>query len=425
MDSKTLSPENFAERAIWFAITRTYLFYLFGACYIVGPVLGWSLVAYLCYQMYVQTDETPIEKRITVPAAVWIWILSMIAMEVALIMGHLEYELGTAKLIKSTIGWAKGWALLAIFPLAGCLNIRPQLIYQATCILCKQTLILMPFLFLAAMIKLPADLYVSPLKVIGPGPDFYTVSLYGLGLGNELRFRLFTPWGPALGFVANVYFIFALEMKGTQWFWYGIFGSIVMCQVSKSRLAMVSILVVYATTWFLSRLTKPRVLQFIAAVVTLTGMSAPFLIEMLTMMKEKFTAARVESSRVRATLGRIAVDRWQREAPIWGHGILEPGPHITEHMLIGSHHTWFGLLFVKGAAGFIALFIPMLWSFVELVMKAQTDQDARVALSVVLILFLYTFGENLEMLAYLYWPGLVIMGIALKKPFNNPIKTPL
>lgn len=38
-------------------------------------------------------------------------------------------------------------------------------------------------------------------------------------------------------------------------------------------------------------------------------------------------------------------------------------------------------------------------------------------------LFLYTFGENLEMLAYLYWPALVIMGIALK--LNIARKLPL
>ena len=29
-----------------------------------------------------------------------------------------------------------------------------------------------------------------------------------------------------------------------------------------------------------------------------------------------------------------------------------------------------------------------------------------------LILFLYTFGENLEILAYLFWPALIVMGSA-------------
>jgi hypothetical protein len=41
---------------------------------------------------------------------------AQLVMEVALIMGHLNWELGTGKLIKSSVGWAKGWALIAIFP---------------------------------------------------------------------------------------------------------------------------------------------------------------------------------------------------------------------------------------------------------------------------------------------------------------------
>ena len=38
---------------------------------------------------------------------------------VALWAGHMNWGLGVGKTIKSTIGWAKGWALLALFPAAG------------------------------------------------------------------------------------------------------------------------------------------------------------------------------------------------------------------------------------------------------------------------------------------------------------------
>jgi hypothetical protein len=125
----------------------------------------------------------------------------------------------------------------------------------------------------------------------------------------------------------------------------------------------------------------------------------------------KFTAARKDSSRVRAALGRIAKYRWEKEAPIWGHGVVEKGPHLVEYMPIGSHHSWFGLLFVKGIVGFLALALPMAWSFGDLTVKAQKSESAQVGLSMVLVLMFYTFGENLEILAYLFWPGLVMMGI--------------
>jgi hypothetical protein len=102
---------------------------------------------------------------------------------------------------------------------------------------------------------------------------------------------------------------------------------------------------------------------------------------------------------------------------VWGHGIVERGPHLVEYMPIGSHHSWYGLLFVKGAVGFGALALPMAWSVVELTIKAQRSGVARLGLGIVLVMFLYTFGENLEILTYLLWPGLVVLGGAFARPW--------
>jgi len=420
MDTETLAPKNFAERIIWYSITRTYLFYLFGALYILAPVIGWVLLVYLGIQLYKQTPLTPSHERIVIPVGVWVWVAAMVMMEVALLVGHADYDLGLGKTIKSTIGWAKGWALLAVFPLIGCLPIRAELIYKATAIVCLHTLILMPFLIMAYLLGLPQDLYVSPLKIVGgPGPEYFTVTLYGINPDGTPRWRLFTPWGPALGFVANFYFIFALQLKGTRWFNFGVIGSVLMCLVSKSRLALVCIAIVGISSWALSRLTNIRILATFSMASILGGINAPSIFQMLDDFNQKFKAARADSSRVRSALGRIAKDRWENEAPIWGHGIVEKGPHLVEYMMIGSHHTWYGLLFVKGIIGFIALAIAMTYSFIELVIKAQQNSTCRVGLSIVLILFLYTFGENLEILAYLYWPALVVLGISLKQTTSN------
>jgi len=416
MDTETLAPQNFAERVIWYSITRTYLFYLFGALYILAPVIAWVLLFHLGIKLYQQSEQTPLHKRITIPVSVWIWVAAMLVMELSLLIGHADFELGLGKTIKSTIGWAKGWALLAIFPLIGCLQVRAELIYKATAIVCLHTLILMPFLIAAYVIGLPKDLYVSPLKIVGgPGPEYFTVTLYGINPDGTPRWRLFTPWGPALGFVANFYFIFALQLKGTRWFYFGVIGSVVMCLVSKSRLALVCITIVGLASWAIGRLTKIPVLATFSLASILAGMNGPMIIQKLEDLNHKFKSARVDSSRVRAALGRIAKDRWESEAPVWGHGIVEKGPHLVEYMMIGSHHTWYGLLFVKGIVGFIALAVAMAYSFIDLVIKAQRNEVCRVGVSIILILFLYTFGENLEILAYLYWPALVVLGISLKQ----------
>ncbi|HEY9846824.1 MAG TPA: hypothetical protein V6D03_11580, partial [Candidatus Caenarcaniphilales bacterium] len=139
--------------------------------------------------------------------------------------------------------------------------------------------------------------------------------------------------------------------------------------------------------------------------------------------KDEFTSARAGSSRVRNALGRMAVDRWWNEAPLWGHGIVETrGPRVVKFMPVGSHHAWFGLLFSKGLVGFITFAIPLLCSFIDLLSKAQKSRIARVGLSMILVLFIFTFAENIEYLAYIYWPGLVMLGISFKEKVSIPPK---
>jgi hypothetical protein len=89
-------------------------------------------------------------------------------------------------------------------------------------------------------------------------------------------------------------------------------------------------------------------------------------------------------------------------------------------MKIGSHHTWNGLLYIKGIVGFAALALPLAWSVLEMIAKAQADRVARLALGVLLTLLFFSFGENLEILIYLFWPGMIVVGIASRRRFVQP-----
>ncbi len=420
----SIKPENFPETLVWYGITLTYVYWLLGATYIVGSVLGFVLFLYLLVKLYLQDENTPEDQRIRIAGVQWVWIIGMIMMEVALVIGHLDYNLPTSAIIKSSIGWLKGWAALSFYPLAACLPIRPQLIYRAICVVCLQTLLISPILILAPIAKLPQLLYVSLLLAVGgPSPTFFDVELYKIDFEGVVRQRLFTPWAPALGFVGNVYFALALHDKSKKWRWFGIIGSIYLALICKSRLALVSLLMVPVVTFGLARLTQPLMLFLVGISTTITGIIAPWLINFMETFMRKFSEARADSSRVRNDLKSIAGHRWETEAPIWGHGVVEPGPHAVEYMPIGSRHSWYGLLFVKGIVGLYSLLIPMVISFVVLLIKAQRYAVAEAGLAMVLILFLYTFGENLEILAYLYWPGLIVMGMGFQvsgKPLVNP-----
>lgn len=414
-----LKPENLPEKFVWVSIAYTYAIWLIGGLYVVGSLLGWILLLFLAIQLLAQDETTPEQEKISISFSIWLWIIGMLAMQVALIMGHLDYNLSTGQIIKSSIGWMKGWAALALYPLAGCLKIRPEIIYRGVCVVGFCTLLITPVLLITPSLHLPQVLYVSPLRAVGgPGNEFFDVPLYEIdGSTGDLRWRLFTPWGPALGFVGNVNFMLALQEKNKAWRWRGLAGAVLMCFVCKSRLAQLCIVLIPLLTTLLSKFSRPLMMVGTGFASFLGGIFSPTILLALENYWENFKSARAGSTRVRMALKRIAIERWQREAPTWGHGIVEDGPHIVEYMPIGSHHTWAGVLFVKGIVGFFAIGVPMVWSFVVLLFKSMNPRNptAGTGLSVVMILFLYTFGENLEILSYLYWQGLIVMGIAFQE----------
>ena len=424
-DHYKITPENLEEKLVWYSIVWTFAIYFIGGLYVLGAILPWLLFGILCWRWWQQDPHTPLKERIRIPIGIWMWVGGMVFMQVSLIMGHLDYYLEMGQIIKSSIGWAKGWAILALFPMAGCLPIRPKLIYRAAALVCTMVLLFSPIFIAAYYAKLPAQLFVSPLRAIGgPGPEFFEFRLYEIDPGdNTPRWRLFTPWAPALGFVANIYFFMILREPCKKWKYLGIAGCIMMCQISKSRLALLCLPVVWILVEVLSRISRPIALMIAGAIASTGGVTLPILMEGLESFSEQFAAARKDSSRVRAALGRIAVYRWQTEAPIWGHGIVENGPHMVEYMPIGSHHTWYGLLFVKGIVGFAALAVPMIYSLGDLLIKSQRNDTAKLGLTMLLVIFLYTFGENLEILAYLFWPGLIAIGMGfLERPNDNAIE---
>jgi hypothetical protein len=320
-------------------------------------------------------------------------------------VNRLDDELGTA----STISF--DW--LSQYP--------PQLIYRAVCILCLQSLIFLPICYLAYLVHLPDPLYTSPLeRIFQNGQLFYTISLYTYTkYNNELRFTLFTPWPPALGIIGNLYFLLALQETDKKWRWIGIVAGIAMCAVSTSRLAILSLPGVSLVVWIMTNFWRPTVQMGGGILFFVSGIFSSLLLRVTTDFKDAFLDARSESTKVRKALIDVAFER-SKEAPIWGHGTQEPSPKALEHMPIGSHTTWGGLMFVHGLAGLVAFLVPMLCTFIELLIKAQKSTMAKVGLSVLLVLVFFSSGENIDSLAYLCWPAWVIIGIALKESVQSP-----
>ena len=418
-----MKPQNFEERLIWYALIGTYGFYLLGLLPFVAPAIAWILTLYIGKRLWEQTPDTPPEKRITISSTVWVWMISMLVMLVTIYISHINLDLGIVRIIKSVLKWSREWSLWGLFILIANLNIRPKLIYRAVCIICLESLLLIPVFYLAFQLNLPDKLYtVSPLYLIGGNSeDFYTVFLYYLDSeGSNLpRLTFFAPWAPNLALIALFYFFLAQQEENKRWRVVGMIGAIAMLITTVSRSAIVTFPVVLVLSWIILNFTQPLT-QIIAGLSSfILGIFATQLINFGEVFVDRFNSARAMSSEVRLKLVRLSLDRWWNEAPVWGHGFTEAiGPAYTYFLPIGTAGcgTWVNLLYTKGLVGFFALAIPLLWSFINLLGKAHKSATATVGLKIILVFFFFSFIEELDLLAFIYWPGILMLGLALKEP---------
>ncbi len=400
------------------SITFTFLFYMLGALYLVAPVVGWSLFAMLIARRL--SGE-----KFSTKSTRWLiilWCLSALILEASLIIAHIDFNLGFGKIVKSTIGWAKGWALLSIFIVLGySLKIRYQVICRAACLVGLIAILVSPALIAAYILSLPETLYVSPLKILGgSGPEFFTIRLYEVDPFNgRPRWRFFAPWAPAVGFVANIYFLCAWFEKNTFWRSVGLIGNSLMIVLAASRMGLIVLILVPTSVWCLSRLTRTWFLILAAVGVLAIGIFFDPIFELISSTINDIKASRADSTRVRESLANIAVHRWQSEAYWFGHGVVETGTHLVEFMPIGSHHNWYGLLFVKGMLGYLGFLIPFVMTFFILIIKAQYQVSSRLALGMCLILGFFSLSENIEALAYMTWPAWLLIGIGIKNSIND------
>ena len=406
---------NPIERLVFRTLVLTWPLYAVGSLYIVGPVLAWILGIIAVVALYLGPALRPdLQATGAIPAVVWAWIIGMFVLLIALWVGHLDWALGLKQTIKSTIGWAKGWALLALFPLAGAiLPIRRDILVRGQCIVGLWTLALAPLFLAAPYIGLPERIFTSPLKAIGgPGPEYFSVFLFTWDPSSWTpRWQFYAPWSPFAALLGVVMVLFALEERNIKWRSIGLAAGLLMIMASKSRMGLVGLAACTVGPRMMPLMLRGWAWHAVAALTALLAAIGPALWRAANDGVAAFKGARADSTRVRETLQRIAKERWENEAVWFGHGTVHPGSHAVEYMPIGSHHTWFGLLFVKGLIGLIGLLIPFVWQTLFALKDAACGPRGRLPLGVMMTLTLLSFGENIEIEAYLLWPALLVLGI--------------
>lgn len=414
-----MSPQNPAESLLYKALIWTWPFYAIGALYAVGPVLGWTAGALALLAAYLgPAMREDLQPATTVSGLIWIWGLGMAVMLLALWVGHLDWGLGTKQTIKSSVGWAKGWALLALFPLVGAiLPIRRTLLIRGQCVVGAWTLALAPILLIAPYIGLPEKIFTSPFKVLGgPGPEYFSVYFFTYDPSSWTpRWQFYAPWSPFAALLGVIMVLFAMEEENRNWKAAGIAAGVLMILASKSRMGLVGLVACTVGPRLLPLVLKGWAWHVTAALTASLAVVGTALLSFVQNGITAFKEARADSTRVRETLQRIAEERWQNDAFWFGHGTVQPGPHLVEYMPIGSHHTWFGLLFVKGLVGFLALAVPLGLHICVVMADAARNPRGRLPLGILMTMVLLSFGENIEIEAYMLWPGLVMLGVHLRE----------
>ena len=340
-NNEVIKPQNIEERVIWYTLLGTYGFYVIGAQPIFLPVIAWFLVLCLGCKLWEQRTNNAVDRKVIIPFTVWVWIFSMLIILLCVAVSHIDFNLGGARFIKSLLRWSREYAFWALFPLiGGCLNIRPQLLYRAVCILCLQSLIVIPICYLAFFLDLPeGSIYTSPLYLLGGNSaELYNVGLYTFDYNiNLVRLSLFSPWSPNLALIAIIYFFLASQESDKKWRLVGMIGAIAMMVTASSRTALLCFPTVILLTWILTNFTRP-IIYFTAGVGTfLMSIFATDISYFLENFTQKLYTARADSSKVRMTSLRLSLEMWWNEAPIWGHGFTESqGPIIMNSLPVGT-----------------------------------------------------------------------------------------
>ncbi|MEL6163140.1 MAG: O-antigen ligase domain-containing protein, partial [Cyanobacteria bacterium J06628_3] len=292
-----MKPQNFEESLVWYIIIGTYGIYALGLLFPVYSLLAWVLGGYTIFKLLLQTKNTLPHEKIAIPWITWLWGICSLVSLVATYAGITDFALGRNALIRAVLGWLTSKAIIPLFLLSGCLNIRPKLLYRAVCILCLQSLIAIPIAYAAYAANLPGILYTSPIeRLIQNGPIFHNVGFYTSDYGaDNVRLFLFTPWCPALGLVSNVFFFMALQESNKKWRYIGMIGAIAMNIVSLSRAALVSLPLVLIVVWGLKNLARPGV-QITAGIVSfIAGIFSIPLTNAATELVDSFHSSRADS----------------------------------------------------------------------------------------------------------------------------------
>lgn len=345
-----------------------------------------------------------------VTAVAWLWFAVGISQDLAEFVNWAGSGKPMTELLHRFASLSSnGWVLLGMCLSAGAAyGLTSAAVVRAICIQGAWMLVLSAASYLAYVGTGISDLEIpSLLSAVIPAAKsndlHFTMRVYLSDefLGTSVfRLILFFPWSTGLALAGLL--TAALAPREPSWTWrlLGLAGGLTGLVLAYSRAVFVGSAVALSLMAFLRCSVRTRLLAVMGAAAVANGaLLAGFDPSMLFGDAYRgFTDARPGSSEGRDLLYAAAWNGFL-QAPWIGHGWFGPEYARWMPIAIGSHSTFFGVLYKGGVITFAVLCtafaVTLAWYVARL---REGPSDAALALSVLIVYGMVAYGENLDTL---------------------------
>lgn len=242
-------------------------------------------------------------------------------------------------------------------------------------------------------------------------------------LGRELpRLVLFYPWAVVLGFAGIAVFFIAQLERDPAFRVLGSAGGLLAVLGSQGRAPILALFILLGAQIAMLHFRRDAVLLLAAATLFLFALALPFGITPLDLVLgayEGVNALRPGSSTARE-LGYALSMAGFLESPVLGKGWV--GDHVAPGipMPIGSHSSFYGVLYTGGAVTFALFIIALVTTLIAFARRARRGPVHRTGLLVMAGLALLSYGEGIYSFVLPCLPLLLVAGSALADDAQRP-----
>lgn len=396
----TQAADPLAEACVFWYLVLTPLWWM------TGTLVPLGVVGTIC--LFVR--RPPRQASIRLLAALWIAV--GVAQAASVIFNWMSAEVPGIGLLRGlgsfvTTGWILIGLAIGVGAEAGLTTPR---VVRGICVHAAWLLLFTGVsLFTAHGLGWPELIVPSPLAMLLPGElpvvRFHLQMIFyqsdALLDARTMRLTLFYPWATGLALGGATALLVGTGDRLRGWRIVAAIAGSVAVLLSYSRAAILSLAAAILILAFL-RLSRARqaVAALLAGVVVNAALLAGFdPVETVRDVQAEFTNLRPGSSFARAVVYELSWAHFLNR-PILGHGWMS-GPVATwlPSMPLGSHSSFYGVLYVGGVVTFAALCTAYLTTLAIAAMRLRDrGRDGPVALVLLLLLGVISIGEGINVL---------------------------